>query len=161
MDAGKGFKDQAVAALGCVSHGLDGHADTDKIDAAFAALRDGMSRLAGAMGDLSNVQGMRHGAAGGQPTLDVTRAQFFAAFADAACAFAYECHRAEPTVRPTQLEDEADFNAYLDDGWPVEIDGVPVDASAALFYADYEAYKDKLGEWRTTAKADEPVGEPH
>lgn len=159
IDAGKGFKDQAVTALDCITHGLDGHTHAGKIDDAFAGLREGMSRLAEAMGQLSNVEGLRHGAAGDQPVLDVTRAQFFAAFADAACAFAYECHRAGPATRRMQLDDEPAFNEYLDYGWPVEIDGVPVEASAALFFADFEAYRERLGEWRSRSKDEEPMQE--
>jgi hypothetical protein len=153
IEPDKGFKDQAERALSCISHGLEGHRDESRIAQAFATLRDGLSRLALAMGELSNVEGMRHGADDRQPTLDFTRAQFFAAFADAACAFAYECHRAEPRPKSPDLADEPEFNAFLDETYPVEIAGVVVDASAALFYVDYEAYRAELEAWRPIGAA--------
>ena len=144
VEGKRNFKDQAETALGCIDHGLDGHVEEPRIRAAFETLKDGLSRLAMAMAELSN------GGLDDQPTLDATRAHFFASFADAACAFAYECHRAEPRPKTPALEEAPEFNAYLDEAYPVQVAGIDLDASAALFHCDYEAYRAELEVWRSS-----------
>lgn len=148
------FKVQAETTLACLHHGLDGHSREQDISTAFGGLRSGLTAVAESLGRLSNIEGLRHGGPAHDPAFDLAQSAFFATVVDAMCAFCIESHRAETKPEQPTLEDAAEFNAWLDETYPLEVANVVIPASWALFGFDFPAYRAALADWRPDEDAE-------
>lgn len=114
---------------------------------ADAAIRivSGLESVSSSIGALRN----RHGSIGhgkdlhGGRELDKRLASFAIASVDNLAGFLMEAHLAEPGIKRIRYEDHADFNELFDERQDeIEIEGILISPSRALFDQDVEAYKE-------------------
>jgi len=139
--------------------GFDGHPEQAAIEEHLTALAGSLNGAVRALSKLSNVPGLRHGSVAAWSSATKRHAALLASAVDALSAFLFECHREElgkDGQAAPGYEDEREFNAAMDEDWPVEIAAYSYNASEVLFYLDPEAYKSELTGWKTS-KADRPA----
>jgi hypothetical protein len=137
------------------------HPDEKSIEEALRKLVRSVNASVGALAQLNNIEGLRHGGSANWESLGFHHGAMLLSLADALCAFLYEAHR-RSFVRDGKraYEDEAEFNLYLDELHPVEVDGVLFRASEVLWSLNLARYDEALARWRIEAEADEgPVAE--
>jgi hypothetical protein len=130
-----------------------GHPDPTK---ARDDLEETMRGLTTAVQGLYNLRRnhgvIAHGRDAYAVTLAAAQVELAARAADALGCFLLSIHRNYahvPSSDRIRYEDNADFNAWLDEEYPVAIWDVPLKASAVLYQWDREAYKEALAEFRS------------
>jgi len=135
---------------------IDGHPEAKKINIAIQKLLGGINGTIGALAELSNIPGMRHGGAFGWATLERQHAVMLGGLCDTLVSFLVDIAWKRPALlegkRPS-YDDFADFNVYLDDeNDEVEIAGSKFLPSRILYTLDELQYEAVRLEWT----ADQP-----
>lgn len=122
-------------------------------------LREGLTKAVSGLltavqglGEVRNIEGSAsHGKESSWMAIGPPQAQFAARAADAVVYFLLLAHlgqAAKPMSHKPRLEDNPDFNAYLDEAnGMLFVQDYAYDASEVLFYVDEEAYKTELGKY--------------
>jgi abortive infection Abi-like protein len=132
---------------------LKDHPDADRVDKAIKKLVGSINGTIGALAELSNIPGMRHGGSLDWSTLQRQHAHMLGGLCDTLISFLFDvawtrasAEDAKPDV--SRYEDLEAFNASLDDDYgDVEIAGSIFLPSKILHVLDPTRYEVALGEW--------------
>lgn len=135
------------------------HPDEKSIEEALKKLVRSVNASVGALAQLNNIEGMRHGGSANWESLAFHQGAMLLSLSDALCAFLYEAHRRSlARDRKPAFEDAAEFNIYVDEMNPVEVDGVPFRASEILWTLNLTRYGEALARWQAEAAETEAAG---
>lgn len=132
--------------------GQDGSADP-KLRGGAEALVRGLNQIIQGVVEIRNAHGSAaHGADAYAPLLDTRYAEILARATDAVVGLLFKTHissaRHDPLSR-FSYRDHADFDEFVDSTYgPFQVLDVPLVASEALFYTDFEAYRAALVQFK-------------
>jgi len=149
---GHDYPQQMRAIIKAVDVRLDGHPRAANIKTALQKLFSGLSGAMGAIAELSDIEGLRHGPHLDWPKLDRRHAAMLGGFCDTLVAFVIEAASAgQPAAKieePT-FESASAFNDWLDEEHgPIEILEGVFSPSLVLFTLDRQQYDSALAVWR-------------
>ena len=130
------------------------HPDEKSIEKALTNLTRSVNASIGALAQLNNIEGLRHGGSANWETLAFHHGAMLLGLSDALCAFLYEAHRRTVRHEPARAyEDEAEFNIALDEQHVEEqgeivIVGVPFRPSEVLWSLNPSRYDEALETWK-------------
>lgn len=149
--------------LGLLQLAPDGHAHGSEIADSLRRTAGGLQMAIQGICEIRNLEGFAsHGKDAYALPLEAVQAEMVARAADAVVCFLFRVHKGYPDVEPIpvpQLDDHPEFNAYLDENNPVEIEDLPFQASELLFTLDQEAYRDLLAGFEAEVVADDASSE--
>ena len=126
------------------------HPDEKSIEDALTKLMRSVNASIGALAQLNNIEGLRHGGSANWETLAFHHGAMLLGLSDALCAFLYEAHRRTVRREPTRAyEDEAEFNVFVDEKYDIVLEGVPFRASEVLWTLNPTRYDQSLADYRT------------
>ncbi len=132
---------------------LNGHPEAERIDRAIKRLVGSINGTIGALAELSNIPGMRHGGSLDWSTLQRQHAMMLGGLCDTLTSFLFDVAWTRASSQRTesesdQYEDFEEFNAYLDDEYGVlEIAGATFLPSRILYSLDPIQYENARTEW--------------
>jgi len=136
------------------------HPDEKSIEDALTKLMRSVNASIGALAQLNNIEGLRHGGSANWETLAFHHGAMLLSLSDALCAFLYEAHRRTVTREAKRAyEDEAEFNIYVDEQYDIEIEGVPFRASEILWTLNLDRYDLSLKGWHSQNDGDQETAE--
>lgn len=142
---------------------LKNHPDAERVDKAIKKLVGSINGTIGALAELSNIPGMRHGGSLDWSTLQRQHAHMLGGLCDTLISFLFDVAwtraSAEPTESGTSYEEFEAFNSSLDDDYgEVEIAGSIFLPSKILYVLDPTKYEVARGEWEVD-QAPAAIGE--
>ena len=148
---GHDYPQQMRAIIKAVDVRLDGHPRAPDIKTALQKLFGGLSSAMGAIAELSDIEGLRHGPHLDWPKLERRHAAMLGGFCDTLVAFVIEAacaQKATVKVEESPFEAAPEFNDWLDEehGPVVILDGI-YSPSQILFMLDREQYDSALTTW--------------
>jgi len=155
---GEDFPQQNRRIIRALDFKLAGHPEEAKISSALVKPTGGINGTIGALAELSNIGGMRHGGALDWPTLQRQHALMLGGLCDTLVSFLFDiawsrsANDLEETVR---YDDNPGWNDVLDEEWgSLTIGEGEFYASQILHALDLTQYEALRDEWLT--EADEP-----
>lgn len=148
--------------FGALNFKLDGHPDAAKIDATIRKLVNSINGAIGALAELSNIPGMRHGGSLDWSTLRRQHAVMLGGMCDTLVSFLFDVAWTRASAEAgdgdrERYEDYAAFNDSLDDEYSeVEIAGSIFLPSKILYSLDATLYEATRKEWEAEQEADNP-----
>jgi hypothetical protein len=146
------YPQQMRAIIKAVELRLDGHPRAADIKAALQKLIGGLNGAMGAIAQLSDIEGLRHGPHLDWPKLDRRHAAMLGGFCDTLVAFVIEAASAQQPVAmidETTFESAPAFNDWLDEEHgPVKILEGVFSPSLILFTLDRQQYDSTLAVWQ-------------
>lgn len=132
---------------------LHDHPNAERVDRAIKKLVGSINGTIGALAELSNIPGMRHGGSLDWNTLQSQHAHMLGGLCDTLISFLFDvawtragAEAAEPQGRG--YEDFEEFNASLDDDYgDIEIAGSKFQPSRVLYLMDITQYEAARLEW--------------
>jgi Abortive infection C-terminus len=156
--AGEDFPQQNRRIIQALDFKLAGHPEEEKIGRALVKLTGGINGTIGALAELSNIGGMRHGGALDWPTLQRQHAQMLGGLCDTLVSFLFDIawSRDDGDVADAvRYDDNPGWNDVLDEEWgSLTIGEGEFYASQILHALDPTQYETLRDEWLT--EADEP-----
>lgn len=163
---GEEFQSRNSRIFKALDFALDGHPDAEKVDKAIKKLVGSINGTIGALAELSNIPGMRHGGSLDWSTLQRQHALMLGGLCDTLISFMFDVawtraseHAAQPET--ARYEDFEVFNASLDEEYGhVEIAGSIFLPSKILHSLDPILYENARVEWdaeQAVATTDEGV----
>jgi len=156
--AGEDFPAQNSRIIKALDFSLDGHPDSLRIGDAIRKLVGSINGTVGALAELSNISGMRHGGSLDWRTLQRQHAVMLGGLCDTLVSFLFDAtwsrvQAAEAAV--SKYGDYPDFDASID----VEYDALVIgtasfEPSRILFHLDREMYDVARTEWDLERVAD-------
>ncbi len=132
---------------------LKGHPEEDKIDKAIKKLVGSINGTIGALAELSNIPGIRHGGSLDWNTLERQHAYMLGGLCDTLISFLFDIawgRASDDTMLESRYEDWDLFNASIDDEYDeVEIVGSLFLPSKILYTLDPIQYEAAKEEWQT------------
>lgn len=158
--AGDDFPAQNKRIIQALDFALNGHPDSERIDAAIRKLLGSINGTINALAELSNIPGMRHGGSLDWNTLQHHHAAMLGGLCDTLVAFLFEIawSRASASSEPIteSCEDYPEWNDVLDEEWGfLRIGGGEYWASRILFELDRTQYEALRSEWNSETSAAE------
>jgi hypothetical protein len=151
--SGEDFPVQNSRIIKALDFALDGHPDAERIGEAIRRLLGSINGTIGALAELSNIPGMRHGGSLDWRTLQRQHALMLGGLCDTLVSFLFDVawSRAEEAAdQPPDYSDFTDFNNWLDGEYgDVEVVGSFFPTSRALFLLDVTQYDAVRQEWET------------
>lgn len=139
------FPAQVARIIKALDFALDGHPDAEKIGEAIRKLLGSINGTIGALAELSNIPGMRHGGSLDWSTLQRQHAQMLGGLCDALVAFLFDIAWSREAVteeKEARYSADPDYNNRIDEALgPVEVAGGLYASSLALFHVDPMRYK--------------------
>lgn len=150
--AGEDFPSQNKRIIQALDFELDGHPDSARIAAAIRKLVGSVNGTIGALAELSNIPGMRHGGSLDWRTLQRHHALMLGGLCDTLVSFLFDIawsRTAAATVPSSeQYGDFIDFDSYLDDEYDtVVIASASFEPSRILFTLDRTTYDAARQDW--------------
>jgi hypothetical protein len=145
--------------FGALNFKLDHHPDAARIDETIRRLIGSINGAIGALAELSNIPGMRHGGSLDWSTLRRQHAVMLGGLCDTLVSFLFDvawtrANAESGSVEPEHYEDYAPFNDALDDEYEeVEIAGSVFLPSKILFSLDPMQYEAARKEWEAERAA--------
>ena len=130
------------------------HPDEKGIEEALTKLTRSVNASIGALAQLNNIEGLRHGGSANWETLAFHHGAMLLSLSDALCAFLYEAHRRTVRREPVRAyEDDAEFNVALDENHidergEIVVVGVPFRPSEILWTLNRTRYDETLRTWQ-------------
>jgi hypothetical protein len=130
------------------------HPDEKGIEEALTKLTRSVNASVGALAQLNNIEGVRHGGSANWETLAFHHGAMLLSLSDSLCAFLYEAHRRTLTKTPVPaFEDEAEFNVafdeqHIEERGDIIIAGVPFRPSEILWTLNRSRYDQTVGSWQ-------------
>ncbi|TNC61571.1 abortive infection family protein [Rubellimicrobium roseum] len=139
---------------------LAGHPEAERIDRSIKKLIGSINGTIGALGELSNVPGLRHGGSLDWAMLEGRHAVMLGGLCDTLIAFLFDAAWSRPVTTaadsdPDLYPDYAAFNGYLDDEHEVVVAGSTLSASRALYLLDRTQYDMARVEWEAEQMLDQ------
>lgn len=158
--AGEDFPAQNRRIIQALDFALEGHPDSDRIAAAIRKLVGSVNGTIGALAELSNIPGMRHGGSLDWTTLERHHAAMLGGLCDTLVSFLFDIawSRAADTDEPPvdNYFDHPDWNDSLDEAWgSIRVDQGEYWASRVLFALDPTLYESLRGDWSRRETSDE------
>lgn len=150
---GEDFKSQNSRIIKAMNFSLDGHQDGDKIGEVIKKLIGSINGAVGALAELSNIPGMRHGAPLDWSTLQRQHAVMLGGLCDTLISFLFEVAWTRAAANDGEIPssnyiDFSEFNEELDEEYGnVDVAGSPYLTSRALFALDPLRYDELRIEW--------------
>jgi Abortive infection C-terminus len=153
---GEDFPSQNRRVIQALDFALDGHPDSERIATAIRKLIGSVNGTIGALAELSNIPGMRHGGSLDWSTLQRHHAVMLGGLCDTLIAFLFDVawSRAGESTEPAvdRYEDHPAWNEALDEEWgSLRIGEGEYWASSVLFALDPTQYEVMRGEWGAEA----------
>jgi hypothetical protein len=132
---------------------LDGHPEADRIDKAIKRLVGSINGTIGALAELSNIPGMRHGGSLDWSTLQRRHAMMLGGLCDTLVSFLFDVTWSRASAQgegagPDRYEDFEAFNESLDNEYgDVQIAGATFLPSRILYSLDPIQYENARTEW--------------
>jgi hypothetical protein len=149
---GEEFQTRNSRVFKALNFALEGHPEATRIDKAIKKLVGSINGTIGALAELSNIPGMRHGGSLDWSTLQRRHAMMLGGLCDTLISFLFDVvwtrgsEQAEPKYG--RYEDFETFNASLDDDYSaVQIAGSTFLASNILHTLDPTQYETARLEW--------------
>jgi Abortive infection C-terminus len=149
--AGDDFPAQNSRIIKALDFTLDGHPEADKIGETIRKLVGSINGTVGALAELSNISGMRHGGSLDWKTLQRQHALMLGGLCDTLVSFLFDAAWSRVTATEASTPDYGDhseFDGYLDSEHDaVEIAGATFEPSRVLFQLDRTIYDAVRVEW--------------
>jgi hypothetical protein len=131
---------------------LDGHPEAEKVDKAIKKLVGSINGTIGALAELSNIPGLRHGGSLDWSTLQRQHAAMLGGLCDTLVSFLFDVAWSRAAAKSLEEKDRYEdfeaFNASLDDEYgDFEVAGAAFPASKILFSLDPIQYDAARTEW--------------
>ena len=131
---------------------LTGHPEAEKVDKAIKKLVGSINGTIGALAELSNIPGLRHGGSLDWSTLQRQHAVMLGGLCDTLVSFLFDVAWSRASAKSQEEEDRYEdfeaFNASLDDEFgDFEVAGSTFPASKILFKLDAIQYDTARAEW--------------
>lgn len=155
--AGEDFPTQNSRIIKALDFTLDGHPEADRIGETIRRLVGSINGTVGALAELSNISGMRHGGSLDWKTLQRQHAVMLGGLCDTLVSFLFDAAWSRVLAAEASTpnyDDFPDFNAYLDSEYEVEVAGSTFDASLVLFRLDETAYDAARIDWEAERNVD-------
>ncbi len=154
--AGESFQAQNRRIIHSLDFALDGHPDSERIAAVIQRLVGNVNGTIAALGQLSNIRGLRHGGSLDWSTLHRHHATMLGGLCDTLLTFMFEVawsRVAGPTELPAdRYVDHPEWNENLDEEWgSIRIGEGEYWASRVLFALDTTQYEALRVEWDAAA----------
>ena len=150
---GHDYPQQMRAIIRAVEVRLDGHPRAADIKTALQKLIGGLNGAMGAIAELSDIEGLRHGPHLDWPKLDRRHAAMLGGFCDTLVAFVIEAASAQrpiAKVDESTFESAPAFNDWLDEEHgPITILEGVFNPSLILFTLDRQQYDSALAVWQS------------
>lgn len=150
--AGEDFPSQNSRIIKALDFTLDGHPEADKIGETIRKLVGSINGTVGALAELSNISGMRHGGSFDWRTLQRQHAVMLGGLCDTLVSFLFDAawsREAAKEASTLKYGDHAEFDGYLDAEHDViEIAGASFEPSRVLFQLDRTIYDAVRVEWQ-------------
>lgn len=157
--AGEDFPAQNSRVINALDFTLDGHPEADKIGKSIRKLVGSINGTVGALAELSNISGMRHGGSFDWMTLQRQHAVMLGGLCDTLVSFLFDAawsREAAAEANTPKYGDYAEFDGYLDaEHEVVEIAGASFEPSRVLFQLDRTIYDAVRVEWELNQAADQ------
>lgn len=147
---GEDFPAQNRRVIKALDFTLDGHPDSARIGEIIKKLVGSINGTIGALSELSNVPGLRHGGSLDWSTLERQHAVMLGGLCDTLVSFLFDVAWSRIVNAPPEpaYEDFAPFNDWLDDEYDqVETAGSTFLSSKVLFSLDRTRYDELHGGW--------------
>ena len=134
---------------------LQDHPDAERVDKAIKKLVGSINGTIGALAELSNIPGMRHGGSLDWSTLQRQHAHMLGGLCDTLISFLFDVAWTRAAAKSAECaisryEDFEQFNASLDDEYgDVKIAGSTFQPSRVLFELDTTQYEAARLEWQS------------
>ncbi len=134
---------------------LKDHPDAERVDKAIKKLVGSINGTIGALAELSNIPGMRHGGSLDWSTLQRHHAHMLGGLCDTLISFLFDVAWTRAVARSAEpqgshYEDFEAFNASLDDDYgDIEIAGSTFQPSRVLFLLDATQYEAARLDWES------------
>ena len=156
FEAGEDFPAQNSRIIKTLDFALDGHPDSGRIGDAIKKLVGSINGTIGALAELSNIRGMRHGGSLDWRTLQRQHAVMLGGLCDTLVSFLFDIawSRADDTNRNQieRYEDFSVFNEWFDEEYgSIEVAGSVFPSSLVLFRLDVTQYDAIRQEWTNEA----------
>lgn len=149
------FPAQIARIIRALDFALDGHPDAERIGESIKKLLGSINGTIGALAQLSNIPGMRHGGSLDWRTLQRQHALMLGSLCDALVSFLFDVawsRAVDATAETERYEDFAAFNDWLDDEYGnFEVAGSAFQASRILYMLDATQYDAARQDWLTEA----------
>lgn len=163
--AGEDFPAQNSRIIKALDFSLDGHPDSQRIGDAIRKLVGSINGTVGALAELSNISGMRHGGSLDWRTLQRQHAVMLGGLCDTLVSFLFDAawSRAQAAEgEASKYGDHTEFDDHLDlEHDAVEILDAVFEPSRVLFHLDRTIYEAARAEWElervSAATGDEDV----
>jgi len=147
---GEDFPAQNRRVIKALDFTLDGHPESAKIGEVIKKLVGSINGTIGALSELSNIPGLRHGGSLDWSTLERQHAVMLGGLCDTLVSFLFDVawSRIVDTAPQATYEDFSGFNDWVDDEYD-EIDaaGSTFLPSKVLFFLDRTRYDELHGSW--------------
>jgi hypothetical protein len=150
---GEEFQARNSRVFKALDFALDGHPEAEKVDKTIKKLVGSINGAIGALAELSNIPGMRHGGSLDWSTLQRQHAVMLGGLCDTLVSFLFDVAWTRASTEATgreedRYEDFEAFNASLDDEFgDFEIAGSAFPASKILYSLDPIQYETARAEW--------------
>ena len=147
------FQTRNARVFRALDFALDGHPEAERIDKAIKKLVGSINGTIGALAELSNIPGMRHGGSLDWSTLQRQHALMLGGLCDTLISFLFDVAWTRASAQGHELEfgryeDFEAFNTSLDDEYgDVEIAGATFLPSRILYSLDPIQYESAHTEW--------------
>jgi hypothetical protein len=159
---GEDFPAQNSRIIKALDFTLDGHPESDKIGETIRKLVGSINGTVGALAELSNISGMRHGGSFDWRTLQRQHAVMLGGLCDTLVSFLFDAAWSREAAKEEDTPkygDFAEFDGFLDSEHEVvEIAGAAFEPSRVLFQLDRTIYDAVRVEWGLNKDADQPDG---
>ena len=158
--AGESFQAQNRRVIHALDFALDGHPDSKRIAAVIQRLVGSINGTIGALAELSNIRGLRHGGSLDWSTLHRRHAMMLGGLCDTLVTFMFDVawsRAAESVAAPAdRYVDYPEWNENLDEEWgSIRIGDGEYWASRVLFALDPTQYETLRADWSATGTIDE------
>ncbi len=144
---------------------LKDHSDAERVDKAIKKLVGSINGTIGALAELSNIPGLRHGGSLDWSTLQRQHAHMLGGLCDTLISFLFDvawtratAESAEPEI--SRYEHFEAFNTSLDDDYgDIEIAGSSFQPSRVLYLLDATQYEAARLEWESEQASDDASNE--
>lgn len=149
--AGEDFPAQNSRVINALDFTLEGHPDADKVGKAIRKLVGSINGTVGALAELSNISGMRHGGSFDWQTVQRQHAVMLGGLCDTLISFLFDAAWSREAAKEEDTPKYgayAEFDGYLDsEHQVVEIAGATFEPSRVLFQLDQTIYDAVRVEW--------------
>lgn len=156
--AGEDFPAQNSRIIKALDFTLDGHPEAERIGETIRRLVGSINGTVGALAELSNISGMRHGGSFDWRTLQRQHAVMLGGLCDTLVSFLFDAawsREAAKEANTPKYGDYADFDVFLDSEHDVvEIAGAAFEPSRVLFQLDRTIYDAARVEWELAQAAE-------